>query len=336
MKQGLPYFINKIEKTYPFTYIDVGAMGGISLKWKALLNHIKVIAFEPDEREFNKLKSNNVVKYFNYALYDKSQDLAYYIAKENGKSSIYKPNMDILCQYEDYERFQVVQEKIISSAKVKDLDSICEENSIKDIDFIKLDTQGSELPILSGGQKKAIPNMFGAQIEVEFVELYKDQPLFRDVDAFMQNKGFLLVDLKRQYWKRKGCYAYRGKGSLIFGDALYLKEIDIFYQELFNKQDKLYARSKIFKSILVCMIYKVFDYAVTIAKTGCKKQFLTDKEREEIILNIKKCSKSIIFPRFSLHRKLYGTINYVLKKFKPPSYLGWADSDDEIGNIKDA
>ena len=43
---------------------------------------------------------------------------------------------------------------------------------------MKIDAQGSELNILEGGEKFLKNNLIGLQIEVEFNEIYKGQPLF--------------------------------------------------------------------------------------------------------------------------------------------------------------
>ena len=335
MKQIINYFHEKIDDNFPFTYIDVGAMGGIPLKWSCMLDIMNVIAFEPDQREFSKLKSENNIKYLDYVLNDRQEDLKYYITRDAGKSSVLKPNIDILSQYENDERFQVIEEEIISSERIRNLDCVIEENSIKDVDFIKLDTQGSELRILQGGQRRLVPMIFGAQIEVEFVEMYKQQPLFRNIDEFLDNEGFALIDLRRQYWKRRDYYNYRGKGQLIFGDALYFKKLEHFCQELSGIEDKSYGKAKIYKSILVCMVYEMFDYAVAVAKVGLDLGYLDEIEYEKTISEIKRDSFKGMFYNSQIYAWVYSKIKSLLQKYKPRSYLGWADSDGEIGNIKD-
>jgi FkbM family methyltransferase len=335
MKQGIRYFVNKRDGKYPFTYMDVGAMGGVPLKWSYIFDVMRVIGFEPDRREFGKLKNDNNVKYLNYALHKTSQDLKYYITQTSGKSSFLRPNSGLLSQYVDADRFKVIQEKCIPATRVRNLNSVIEENCVQDVDFIKLDTQGSELMILQGGQEKLIPMIFGTQIEVEFVEMYERQPLFRDVDDFMDSKGFSLIDLRRAYWKRKNFYDYRGKGQLIFGDALYFKKIDIFRQELLGRGDTCYGKCKIFKSILICMVYRLLDYAVAVADVGLELGYLNKTEYENAISEIKRDSFLGLFLNARLYTRIYGIVNSLLQKIKPRSYLGWADSDREIGNIVD-
>lgn len=332
---NLNCLIGQIGDKYPFTFIDVGAMGGIPLKWNNLLEVMKIIAFEPDPREFAKLVSNNKITYLNYALHSKSEDIRYYITQGHGKSSLYKPNMEILSQFNDPERFQIVQEELIPAARVKNVDSVLEENKIKDVDFIKLDTQGSELSILEGGVGNLVPKIFGAQIEVEFIEMYKNQPLFRNLDEFMDTKGFQLMDLRRQYWKRKDAVVYGEKGQLIFGDALYFKKVNVFLGALSASQDKAFVTAKIIKAVLICLVYGMFDYAIAVVNSAVAGGCLNKEEHTKIIADIRQCASGAFISKYRLNYRVYTILNSILKRFKPLSVPFWADSDDLIGNIDD-
>ena len=97
-------------------------------------------------------------------------------------------------------------------------------------DFVKLDTQGTELYILKGMQHTLTRSIFGVEVEVEFIEMYLDQPLFNKVDSFMRERGFHLFDLKKYYWQRKCGIGFDGnhKGQLVHGDALYFRNTDMF------------------------------------------------------------------------------------------------------------
>jgi FkbM family methyltransferase len=59
--------------------------------------------------------------------------------------------------------------------------------------FLKIDTQGHELPILRGGER-ALKNIAAVQLEVSLSPLYHDQPCIETVIPFMRKRGFSVFD----------------------------------------------------------------------------------------------------------------------------------------------
>jgi hypothetical protein len=57
--------------------------------------------------------------------------------------------------------------------------------------LLKIDVQGAEILVLRGAVQR-LKSALVVHTEVEFVPLYKDQPLFADVDAHLRSQGFLL------------------------------------------------------------------------------------------------------------------------------------------------
>jgi hypothetical protein len=57
-------------------------------------------------------------------------------------------------------------------------------------DYLKMDVQGAELDILRGAAR-ALSSVLVVQTEVAFVEMYRGQPLFADVDAELRRHGFM-------------------------------------------------------------------------------------------------------------------------------------------------
>jgi FkbM family methyltransferase len=82
-----------------------------------------------------------------------------------------------------------------------------------DIDILKLDLQGYELEALKGAER-SLPSTKLILIEVEFVPLYENQPLFGDIDVFLRERGFFLLNLY-ELWTHPD-------GQLTSGDAIYL------------------------------------------------------------------------------------------------------------------
>jgi FkbM family methyltransferase len=95
-------------------------------------------------------------------------------------------------------------------------------------DLLSLDTQGSELEILTGATRLLDSTILGVHVEVEFQPLYEGQPLFGDVYQFLAERQFDLAEL-RLFHKRcpmRGKHGFRGEGYVTDGEALFLKRPD--------------------------------------------------------------------------------------------------------------
>lgn len=327
--------VKHISPEHPFTLADVGAMGGIAGKWDVLEGNMKVIAFEADEREYAKLTSTDRVQYLNFLIHGKKEDLTFHISRESGKSSIFSPNLELLSRFPRVERFEVVDRVHCPADKVRSFDDLYQEGFVKDLDFLKLDTEGSELSILQGGGARMLPNVFGVQCEVEFIEKCQGQPLFRQVDEFMAAQGFVLMDLRRAFWKRNDFFDYVGKGQMVFGDVLYFKNVDAFQHSLAQVKDPVYAKSKIYKAVIVCMVYKIFDYAVSVVRMGLQQQWLSQEEFNAVFQAVKAHARRSGGVRFPGRRLAYKIASRLAELLKPKSYLGFSDGDRHIGNIRD-
>lgn len=82
--------------------------------------------------------------------------------------------------------------QVIKTAKVplKTLDQLYEELELdgKNV-FIKIDTQGYEMKILSAAEK-TLNSIKGIQIEMSLFELYEGETLYDEIIAFLKNYGF--------------------------------------------------------------------------------------------------------------------------------------------------
>lgn len=316
-----------------YMLLDVGAMGGIESKWSQLRKHIQVVAFEPNTNEYEKLVSLSGVKYLNLALNKSIETVVLNVTRHPACSSFFEPNMEVLCDFEDAKRYEVVEKLTLLAQKVTTLDRLFKDEYISDIDFIKIDTQGSELSILQGGVDRALSRLLGLQIEVEFIRLYKGQPLFGDVDRFLESKGFELIDLRRAYWKQKSYYDYVGKGQLVFGDALYLKTFPALCSDISFQKDREAGRAKIYKMVVTCLVYKFFDRAVRALDLSVELGLISANERLKVLKAIKVYAGSGL-PFFWGRGFLAKAFFRLSEELMPKSYLGWADGDKNLGNVR--
>ena len=145
----MKYIAAKLKNKPGIIIFDVGANKGIY----ALLalanfenNKTKIYAFEPSAATYNELKYNTAnsiqVKSFNIGFSEKEESLTIYANYQgSGATTLYKQAL------EEYTSIHSMSETI----KLTALDNFCEQHDIKIIDFLKIDVEGHELPVLKGG-----------------------------------------------------------------------------------------------------------------------------------------------------------------------------------------
>ncbi len=96
--------------------------------------------------------------------------------------------------------FRDVEETRRSSVQTRTVDQVTESLGITQLDLLKIDTQGYDLPVLKGAQglfqRKAIGHVM---VEMNFVNLYEGQSGAQAVWAEMTHHGFALVDMYEKF-----------------------------------------------------------------------------------------------------------------------------------------
>ncbi len=207
--------------------VDVGAMsvGAKDDSYETLYDSgkIQVIGFEPDEEECRKLNetSKGVHEYYPYFI-GNGQSATYYKTNRTMTGSLYEPNTELLSLFQNLNELTILEETIpVETFRLDDLEFL------DNIDFIKIDIQGGELMVFENA-KKVLSDVFLVQTEVEFVEMYKDQPMFADVDRFLRSQGFQFHTFTN---RGSRCYkplivednVNRGLHQILWSDAVYVK-----------------------------------------------------------------------------------------------------------------
>lgn len=319
--------INKIS------VLDIGARDGIGWPWNILMkDSVDVILVEPDPAEAKLLEDRRQGRVLPYALWSEETELQLNINNSPGTSSVFEPNMPFLQQFEDSQRFKA-KDKI--TVQTKTVDRLAKNGEINTVDFVKIDVQGGELAILQGGEFFFRDNIIGLESEVEFTPMYKDQPLFSDIDIFAREKlGLELWDIRKTYWKykkRRSNPHTPVKGRLIFGDALYLRPISSL-DEWLSGMEKEIATSKVHALITASIVYGFLDYAFVVVNSSFSRKYLTEEDKKVLIGRIDVASKGF-YPFKNGNRFLHRILDFLTYSFKP-LYKGWGYGEPHLGSKK--
>lgn len=257
------------------TLLDIGAAGGIEPRWEKVCETLSYIGIEPDKRsskELNQISRSRKTYILNSFAWSEEAEVEFNLCRKPQVSSTYIPNRKLIDRYPNPARFDILKKEILIA------EPLLKKLSPHKIDFIKLDIQGGELNALKGLGDK-LKGCLGLEIEVEFSELYESQPLFSEVNNFLLGEGFYFSDFTNICrWERD---SHNGYGRCIFGDGLWMRELD----SLPLKTDEEYL-----KYAAICSLYGKLDEAIAswLSVKGEDKDW---KEFESILLEQRRMQK---------------------------------------------
>lgn len=239
--------------------VDIGASfyGGSGLPpYHDLLQkgHVHLVGFEPNPGELEDLLSRKGANetYLPHAVYDgKPQELK--LCKASGMSSLLEPNRALLGAFHGFDVWgEVVSRERIETVRLDDVPEI------SDLDFLKIDIQGAELEVFRNGTEK-LADCLVIQSEVEFLEMYENQPLFTDVDLFLRDRGFRLhrfVEPTSRTIKPLVVNndPYAGLSQLMWADAVFVRD--------FTRLDLLSPEKLLKLAVILHDVFSSYDLAL--------------------------------------------------------------------------
>lgn len=206
--------------------IDVGARGGVDARWARFESVLEVTAFEPDRAECERLNQDAdslpyPARFLPYALWKETSDeVPFHICNWPVASSIYRPNDKFLRSFPEARQLLGIKE--VQTVRTMRLDDLCRQEDLT-ADYLKLDVEGAELDVLVGGEA-ALRETLVLEAEVGLNRVFQDQPLFADVDLLLRNRGWVLLGLRRNSWRRGSQLdrdATGDGGQIVSADVLY-------------------------------------------------------------------------------------------------------------------
>jgi FkbM family methyltransferase len=256
--------LNALPNNGEVTLADIGAAGEVEPRWKNFSKNLNYLGFEPDKRSIkiisNKKNDFKSYKILPYALAEKSSTLKFRLCKKPQVSSLYQPNSLFLDKFPNTDRFDVEETVLIDCVSI---DSI----NLPKIEFLKIDIQGGENDVLKGASS-TLESVLGLEVEVEFLDLYKGQPLFGDVcNTLLTNEIEFIDFINLTRWERKR--PRNGHGQCIFGDALFLRSPEY----LLDKKVDINTWSSYLAILIIYNRFDLIEVVLDLLPIDLKKKF---------------------------------------------------------------
>lgn len=228
-------FITELAQyAQPIHVIDIGSYpihGQVEVYSPLLpLSEYKLLtltAFDPQQAvcDFINQYWSPMAKAYPYAISDGGVHTLYKTANPLCYS-LFKPLEEFLIAFESSRKYFEIEGT--EELQTRSLDELTEE--IQGIDFIKLDAQGAELDILQHATKW-LDNILVVHCEVEFIELYENQPMFEDIAQFMRKNNFQLHRFEPLFVKNFSPYdleTVQPTDQYYYADAVYVRNWNSF------------------------------------------------------------------------------------------------------------
>ena len=156
----------------------------------SLFPSARVSAVEIDRAQCDELNraAPRGMRYYPRALAKADETRTLYETADPLCTSLYVPDPRYC---ESFNNLDGQRLKSVTEVRTSSLDSFVREESLGAPDFLKMDIQGAELEVLEGGPK-ALTSLLAIVAEASFVPMYRDQPLYGDLDAHLRGRGFML------------------------------------------------------------------------------------------------------------------------------------------------
>lgn len=247
--------------------VDVGAMylGPGKDPFDALLKRdaVSIVGFEPVPSECDKLNAIHGAKrlYLPYAIGDGSARTLN-VTNTVMTSSLYEPNTELLDKFQNLENLvRVVERMQIQTHRLDDIPEVAGS------DYVKVDVQGAELDVFRGATN-VLEDAVIVHTEIEFVPLYRDQPLFADVDQQLRKHGFLFhrfSTISSRMFKPlvRDNDPNKPGSQLLWADAVYIKD--------FMNLDSLSSEKLLKLAIILHEVYQSLDACVFVLQAYDRK-----------------------------------------------------------------
>jgi hypothetical protein len=177
--------------------VQVGASGEPPAIWADIAPESVYVGFDPDLREIREtahgaFHSATIINEAVTADPERSH-VSFYLTRSPYCSSTLRPDAVALDQYLFADLFEVERQ---SEAPATSLDRVVARLALPGIDWLMLDTQGTDLRIFNSLRQEIRDQVLAVDIEPGLIDAYIGEDLFVDVQRELTRQGFWLSQLR--------------------------------------------------------------------------------------------------------------------------------------------
>lgn len=260
--------------------IDLGASGGVAPQWQAIAHWINVIGFDPNAQECTRLNAcatgYRSAKFLPYALAGETGPHLLHKTKSIYCWSLLKPRLeDWLSRFTYAALFEPAGSETIAAYR---LDEVRELAGL-DLDAMKVDTQGLELPILSAALP-FVESCVSIETETGFTQNYEGETTFDQILAFMRDRGFGLFGMNADHAiaRKNRLSSFTENEQILWCEAVWLRD----YYRSSPQQLKSLTRPKALRALCLYANHGCLAFALEAAALFRDLQLITSAEYDRM------------------------------------------------------
>lgn len=179
------------------TLVDVGASVEPFRPFQPLLGRAAYVGFDPDRRELHteSSASGRRIVVDKALVADERPTATFFLTHNPTASSTLRPDADQLEPYLHAYRYEVAGEAEVPATT---LDAALATVRIDRVDWIKLDTQGTDLRLVESLSEPLAATLMAVDAEPGLDPYYEGEDTFGDLHRAMVERGFWLADLAHE------------------------------------------------------------------------------------------------------------------------------------------
>jgi FkbM family methyltransferase len=184
-------------KQRPPVLVDVGASGGIHSRWSKIARYAFCIAFDADDREMKITEDSSAgfrkLITINRIVTDRDEsEIDFFLTASPYCSSTLEPDMMALAAW-PFQSLFALEKKV--RLKAVRLAEALREVGITRVDWLKIDTQGTDLRIYRSLPTEMQRQVLVAEMEPGILDAYKGEDKLHEVMRHMQD-GFFMASME--------------------------------------------------------------------------------------------------------------------------------------------